>query len=84
MPPAGLAGLLGGGASPREGMLAERLEWVREWAEAAHAGDADAQCRALACACRGLQVAKMGSTPAGSVHVPIRSHWGESGAEGMV
>ncbi len=55
MPAAGLAGLLSGG-SVAEGTLVDRLEWVRAWTEAAAAADPDPQCRALANACRGLQV----------------------------
>lgn len=55
MPAAGLAGLLSGGGVA-EGMLVDRLEWVRGWTEATAAADSDADCRALAGACRSLQV----------------------------
>ena len=54
MPAAGLAGLLSGG-SMAEGMLVDRLEWVRAWTEATAAADPDPQCRELAGACRSLQ-----------------------------
>lgn len=60
MPAAGLAGLLSSGTSVAEGLLVERLEWVKGWAEAVHNGDADPQCRDLASACRSLQVGCLG------------------------
>ena len=55
MPAAGLAGLLSGGGVA-EGTLVDRLEWVRAWTEATAAADPDPDCRALAGACRSLQV----------------------------
>jgi hypothetical protein len=58
LPAARLSSAMLGAASsadPQDQALVSRLDWVREWTEAAAEGDSDEGCRTMAAACRQLQ-----------------------------